>query len=521
MLAPTTGTTANLILKRDASRVHPAKPGEFSLNSRYFFFQSLELCFSFHSDMVDNLADIVNIEFSPSSLEPWRVGLRADLAEAIQRKSGMGSMEVLIETAIRKEAAKELERALQQVADEAEFCCPRCRMSLNVIAHGKQRTVSSVFGPLTFSRSYGFCPRCETSCFPADDQLGLAPHAKASPRVQEVCASMVLSAPAAVAAESDACLMGLGLSASTMHREAVRQGQRAMDLRDADAHLTRTPEGIRELSSRATPGTTPFTLVIEIDAWNIRERDNWGKTEALLKKGEKLERWHWVYAGTVFRLDQRGKTQSGRCVVTERNYVTTRKGLDAFKQQLYAEALLCGMAVAETVLVVADGAVWIWNLVDDRFKEATSRVDIWHVREHLWTVARAAFGKNNPEAEAWVKPLMRHLDRRKNGASDVRESLGKLRAQQDDAAVEVNKILDREIGYFERHKERMDYKQGKALGQPIGSGAMESTCAQYQCRFKRTGQFWSVEGDERLLALETLRRNRRWHLLFPYRLAKE
>jgi hypothetical protein len=447
--------------------------------------------------------------------------LRLDLAEAIQRKCSLGALEIMGEQAARKEAAKEIGRALQQVADEAEFCCPKCRMNLNVVAHGKQRTVSSVAGTLSFSRSYGFCPRCETYSFPADVQLGLAPHAKASPRVQEVCASMVLSAPAAVAAESDACLMGLGLSASTMHREAVRQGQRAMDLRDADAHLTQTPEGIRELSSRATPGTTPFTLVIEIDAWNIRERDNWGKTEALLKKGEKLERWHWVYAGTVFRLDQRGKTQSGRCVVTERNYVATRKGLDAFKQQLYAEALLCGMAEAKTVLVVADGAVWIWNLVDDRFKEATSRVDIWHVQQHLWTVAHAVFGKNRSEAEAWVKPLIGYLKRRKNGASDVRESLGKLRSEQSGDAVEVNKVLDREIGYFDRHKDRMDYKQGKALGQPIGSGAMESTCAQYQCRFKRTGQFWSVEGDERLLALETLRRNRRWHLLFPYRQARE
>jgi len=471
--------------------------------------------------MVDNLADTVNTQTSLSGSEPWRASLRSGLAEAIQRKSGMGTLEVLIENAIRKEAAKELERALQQVADEAEFCCPRCRMSLNVIAHGKTRTVSSVAGTFSFSRSYGFCPRCETFSFPADVQLGLAPHAKASPRVQEVCASMVLSAPAAVAAESDTCLMGLGLSASTMHREALRQGKRAMDLRDADAHLTQTPEGIRELSSRATPGTSPFTLVIEIDAWNIRERDNWGRTEALLKKGEKLERWHWVFGGTVFRLDQRGKTQSERAVITERNYVATRKGLDAFKQQLYAEALLCGMAEAKTVLVVADGAIWIWNLVDDRFKEATSRVDIWHVREHLWTVARSVFGKNNPEADEWVKPLVRHLERRKDGASDVRESLGKLRSEQSEDAVGINKILDREIGYFERHKDRMDYKEGKALGQPIGSGAMESTCAQYQCRFKRTGQFWSVEGDERLLALETLRRNRRWHLLFPYRQAKE
>jgi hypothetical protein len=50
----------------------------------------------------------------------------------------------------------------------------------------------------------------------------------------------------------------------------------------------------------------------------------------------------------------------------------------------------------------------------------------------------------------------------------------------------------------------------------VGSGAIESTCRQYQVRFKRAGQFWSLEGDEALLALETLRRNERWSELFPH-----
>ncbi|MDH7502277.1 MAG: hypothetical protein QHJ82_06125, partial [Verrucomicrobiota bacterium] len=76
--------------------------------------------------------------------------------------------------------------------------------------------------------------------------------------------------------------------------------------------------------------------------------------------------------------------------------------------------------------------------------------------------------------------------------------------------------LDREIGYFRTHQHRMDYKRAKACGEPLGSGAVESTASQYQTRFKRTGQFWTLEGDEALLALATLYRNQRWHLLFPH-----
>jgi len=62
----------------------------------------------------------------------------------------------------------------------------------------------------------------------------------------------------------------------------------------------------------------------------------------------------------------------------------------------------------------------------------------------------------------------------------------------------------------------MNDASGKRKQQPLGSGAIESTCRQYQVRFKRSGQFWSLAGDQALLALETLRRNERWSLLFPH-----
>ena len=190
----------------------------------------------------------------------------------------------------------------------------------------------------------------------------------------------VLRTPAGRAPDDVRRMSGLDIAPSTLHREARRQGERALRLREADVELTDTLEGIRELSARARAPERPFTLVIEIDAWHIRDRDHWGETEALRKQGD------------------------------EPSETLTRK---------------------------------------------------------------------------------------------------------------QRETLDGEIGYFERHKDRMDYKNGKALDQPLGSGAMESTCAQYQCRFKRTGQFWSLDGDEAFLALQTLHWNNRWHWLFPHDIKKE
>ncbi|WCJ60993.1 hypothetical protein NXS98_07700 [Fontisphaera persica] len=75
----------------------------------------------------------------------------------------------------------------------------------------------------------------------------------------------------------------------------------------------------------------------------------------------------------------------------------------------------------------------------------------------------------------------------------------------------------KEIAYLREPQARMDYRAGRRAGEPLGSGAVEATCRQAQCRFKRPGQFWSTAGDEALLCLETFWHNDRWSLFFPTR----
>jgi hypothetical protein len=376
--------------------------------------------------------------------------------------------------------------------------------------------VQSGFGPVRFERSYGFCPHCGHYCFPADEALGLHERAQSSPRVQEICALMTLQAPAGQAGEDVQRLTGLTLSASTLHREACRQGERALKLREKQEQLTEKADGVAVLAGRAPRLPQHSTMVIEVDAWNIRERDHWGQTEARRKAGEEPERWHWVYTATVFRLDQRATKQSGRPTIADRGYVATREGLESFKRQLYAEALQRGLLQAETVLVLGDGAVWIWKLAADTFGHATQRLDLYHAKEHLWTLAGDLHGHGSPDADAWVRPYLRWLDQRKDGALDVIRSLDDLQRTLNTFDQKQQKALAREVAYLTEHKDRMDYKQARKQGQPAGSGAIESTCSQYQRRFKLTGQFWSLAGDEALLALDTLHRNGRWHLLFPH-----
>jgi hypothetical protein len=170
-----------------------------------------------------------------------------------------------------------------------------------------------------------------------------------------------------------------------------------------------------------------------------------------------------------------------------------------------------GLTQAQRVLAIADGAVWIWNLVEDRFQEAEQRLDLFHANTYLWAVANELPGTGTAQARQWVKPLLKQI--RNDQVVKVITQLEDLKPRLAQAAA---KAADKAIDYYQDNKKRMKYKEGRKRNEPVGSGAIESTCRQLQCRMKRCGQFWSTRGDEALLCLEMFWRNNRWELLFPH-----
>ncbi|HUC83943.1 MAG TPA: ISKra4 family transposase [Candidatus Acidoferrales bacterium] len=433
-------------------------------------------------------------------------GIRAFLSAGEQN---LGDLEMQIERESRELLRLAAEKGAQQKADAAPPVCPVCRQALSRVTDDHARSFECKFGSLTIQRSRGYCKRCRKWRFPADTVLGLAETAGYSPRVQEMAALLASKMPVSEASAVLEHLTGVKLPPATLDREARRQGERACQVRrQEDKRAGQVP------SKAAQPELVlePYQMIIQLDAWNIRERDEWGRTGALRKLGQEPERWHWVYTGTCFRLDQRGKTAGGRPVISERGFVATREGIDGLREQLHAEALRRGLGQAAGVLVIGDGAMWIWRLADDRFQEARQRLDFYHAVQHLAVVGRALYGEDQAKLKSWLRPLAHQLKHQSSVkvVARLEEILAQLPAGATAQAVE------KEVNYFHEHKDRMDYRAARRRGEPIGSGAIESTCHQTQCRFKRPGQYWSRKGDEALLCLETFWRNGRWHLLFPH-----
>lgn len=342
---------------------------------------------------------------------------------------------------------------------------------------------------------------------PARERWGLGAHQKMTPELEDrVCLTATL-ADSYQAAAALSAKWGSPVDASTIRIHACRMGQRAaaqaQDRLSGQAKPESLPVGVK--------ASAPAALVIMMDGWLARQRgEDWGQPPA----GLSVERvaWHEVKGAVIYRLEQAGQTAGGRGVIAQKYVVAWQGEPLEFGRRVQAEARRRGLAQAKEVFVVADGSVWIWNVQQDRFGRAQGMLDFYHASQHLWTVARALYPQDEAAARAWVEPLLSRL--RHGQEKGVLQTLEDLPAWCARQRRTVPPEAQRERDYFQSHREHVHYEAMAARGCPVGSGAMESFCAQMQGRFKRCGQFWSTCGMGDLLALDVARRNLDWDELW-------
>lgn len=126
-----------------------------------------------------------------------------------------------------------------------------------------------------------------------------------------------------------------------------------------------------------------------------------------------------------------------------------------------------------TVVVLGNGAPWIWNLAEVLFPHRVEILDWYHVDEHLSAVARGLYGEGTEKAAAWRATQLDRLAT--DGVDHVIEILRFLGARQRTAAKRTA-VAELE-GYLTTNRARLRYQTFRAAGYPIGSGAVESASA--------------------------------------------
>ena len=285
-----------------------------------------------------------------------------------------------------------------------------------------------------------------------------------------------------------------------IHQQVQRAGERA----DQQAQA----RGIGSALPTSAAPVPAGALVIMMDGWMLRHRGGaWGLKPAQ-EAGERVA-WQECKSAVIYHLSQSAQTAGERGLLVEKFVVAYVGEPLEFGRRVQAEARRRGLGQAPRVYVVADGGVWIWNIVTDRFAAATGVLDFYHASQHLWELAHVLHPENEAGAKAWVEPLLHQL--RHGSEANVLQTLQNRPRWCAQREQPLSPTATKEINYFENHRAHIHYAARAAEGCPVGSGAMESLCGQLQGRFKRGGQFWTEPGRRRLMALEVARRNHDWN----------
>ena len=248
-------------------------------------------------------------------------------------------------------------------------------------------------------------------------------------------------------------------------------------------------------------------LYIELDGVLARMRRG-----SVLMEQEERQRTGDVYreikAGAVFRTERgckRSELAPGVYVDTPAEdslrYVARRTAKGGFAWLLYQLAVDGGLEQAKQVVVLGDGAPWIWNLAAEHFPEAVQILDLYHAKEHVWDVAHAVFGRSTTRGTAWATHACSLLEQ---GQSEALVSAISALPPIPPEPGQARSIPERAVDYFTTNAQRMRYPLFRAQGMHIGSGIAEAACKTIvSTRAKRSGMRWTPDGLDALLPLRT------------------
>ena len=252
-----------------------------------------------------------------------------------------------------------------------------------------------------------------------------------------------------------------------------------LDYRVASEELSRQGIKVSHTTLQKKAGAWSEALCVDeqVDTQTLQDNEKWYVSCDGCHTNSS-DGWKEVKIGCIYRDYPQPPNSSGAVSSareTSIRYVATRNDAAHFGKELYALATNSGIyqeAIdTQEIVFLGDGAAWIWNLADEYFPNAVEIVDYMHAKSHLYDVAKVAFGETETEAiQDWVKttePILYD--------GNITEVAARIRGL-DTQTPEVSDILEREAGYFEKHKKRPQYKAFREKSYQIGSGVIESAC---------------------------------------------
>lgn len=212
------------------------------------------------------------------------------------------------------------------------------------------------------------------------------------------------------------------------------------------------------------------------------------------------DKWKEAKMGRIFKAADNLHISQNRGAVTDSQYVVHLGNHKEFlsKFEYYLDDL-------RSLVIIADGAKWIWNWADAFYPDATQILDYYHALEHLCEFATSYFKENN-ERTTWIEKQAKILIE-----EDADKIIDCLRELPESTNKKTEKEKLRLINYYIKNRKRMRYGSFIKRGLLIGSGAIESAHRTVlQQRMKLSGQRWTKKGFQQIANIRAVKKSGDW-----------
>ena len=369
----------------------------------------------------------------------------------------------------------------------------------------RSKPVLTAVGKAECLRPYYLCEHCHRGQFPVDVELDIE-NTELSPGVRRMLAAVGHEGPFEQGRKQMELLAGLSVTTKAVERTAEAIGE------DIEVRQQHERGRALQLELPIPLGPRIPILYVEMDGTGIPVVQQETEGRAGKQDGQPAHTRE-AKLGCVFTqtmVDEEGYPVRDEASTS---YVGAIESCEEFGCRLYAEAWQRGWARAEKKVVLGDGAEWIWNQASLHFPDAIQIVDLYHAREHLWSLGAKLYPHDSPAQKRWVMVRKDKLDEGKI------ERLVALLRLQATSHPELAEDLRTEANYFEDNKERMRYPKFRKQGLFVGSGVIEAGCKTVLGRLKRSGMFWTVRGANAIIALRCSQLSGRFEVYWEARRA--
>lgn len=356
-----------------------------------------------------------------------------------------------------------LEAQEQKYPDDMKGC-PHCGEEAKYVRRREGMSIT-LQGRVYYRRAYYACPSCHQGFYPLDERLGIEAGQMSAEVVQL------------------AALFGIDDAFGTGH-----------DLLKRSASLELSPNSIRKATQQVAQKVISHEQDLlkqshKLDNQKDRQPGQADSPQRLYGSmdGFKVlfdDGWHDMKAGVWWTATT---SKQGQSKAANLRYYTDFLPASAFSDLVWATGFDQKADMAKELIFVADGAEWIWRIVEQHYPQAVQIVDWYHACAYIAPIAQAAYSDPQQQTE-WIAKVKSALW---DGQLDavIAACLQHVNCQRDDDPAQ------QAVTYYQNNRHRMDYARYRQLGYQIGSGSMESGCKQLGlARLKIAGARWSSDG---------------------------